>query len=212
MPNLSRYVHYACGFVDFEGKLEKDLPFLYESFIKFCDSYKKITKYYLIGHTETDCLHIHFVFYSQSQVQLMTYFNKMRSWFVEKYQVTRDGNGISIAKCESINSYLKYCTHTDKESKALNKKEYSIDDFVSNDDVEIIDSLIHSKKGTIDAYMLRDAVLDCPHEFDLMTKLGLNVYHRYRYEIKILQENRAFLQAEREKEKQQKIEDLDIPF
>lgn len=212
MPNLNRYVTYACGFVDFEGKEEKDVPNLMEDFIRFCDSYNQITKYYLMAHTETDCLHIHFIFYSSKNVCLMTYFNKLRSWFIEKKKLVRDDQGISIAKCESINGHLRYLTHTDKASVDAHKKQYSIDDFVSNDEIENIDTMIHSRKGTIDAYMLRDAVLDCPHEFDLMVRLGLPIYHRYRYEIQTIRENRVFLEEQRRIEKAERHKDDDLPF
>lgn len=212
MPNLNRYVNYACGFIDFEGKKEDDVPFLLESCVRFCDSYNQITKYYLMAHTETDCLHIHFIFYSQKNVQLMTYFNKLRAWFVEKYKLVRDDQGISLEKCESINGHLRYLTHTDKASVQAGKKKYSIDDFITNDEIENIDTMIHSKKGTIDAYMLRDAVLDCPHEFDLMVRLGLPLYHRYRYEIQTIREARVYLEEQRRIEQAEKRKNDDLPF
>lgn len=211
MPNLNRFVHYACGFVDFEGKSADDIPQLMESFVKFCESYSKITNYYLIAHDETDCLHIHFVFYSLAQVQVMTYFNKLCDWFVYKYKLTRDSQGVSIEKCENINAHLKYIVHQDKTSITHQKKRYEIDDIVSNTDVDTIESLINSKKGVIDAYYLRDCVLDCIHDFDIMVKLGLPVYHRYYNEIRYMQENRAYLALQREEERKER-EDNALPF
>lgn len=209
MADLTRFVHYACGLINFDEKSIDDLPQLMESFVKFCDSYSKITKYYLIAHTETNVLHIHFIFYSISQVQLMTYFNKMRSWFVPKF--TRDEYGINISKCESINAHLKYLIHQDKTSLEEGKKPYSVEDFVSNDEVEVIDTLIQSRKGAIDAYMLRNAVLDNIDDFSLMVALTLPVFHKYRYEIEILKSNRASLALDREKEKKELLEG-ELPF
>lgn len=210
MPNLNKYVHYACGVINFDIKTHDDLSGLMDLFVKFVDSYNNISDYFLIAHDETNVPHIHFIFYSHKQVQVMTYYNKLRNWFVDKYHATRDEKGINIDKCESINAHLKYLVHRDKESIALNKKQYSSDDFVSNQDSEYIDNLIASKKGVIDAYLLRDAVLDTTSEFDLMVKLTLPVFHRYRDEIRIIRENRAFLKLQREEERRQsKIESIE---
>lgn len=211
MANLSSYVHYACGVVNYDTKSIADKEELLKHFVSFVDSYLKITNYYLICHDETDVLHIHFIFYSISQVQLSTYFNKMRDWFVYKYHDTRDEYGINISKCESINGHLKYCLHQDKESIALNKKQYDIGDFISNVDEDIIDTLIHSKKGQIDAYFLRDAILDCSDDFELMVRLGINVYHRYSREIQTLKEMRIRLMALREQERKERTEG-NLPF
>ena len=65
MPNLTNYVHYACGFVDFEGKNADDVPRLLADFVDFVESYNKISKYYLIAHTETDILHRLFILMNQ---------------------------------------------------------------------------------------------------------------------------------------------------
>ena len=211
MADLSRYVHYACGLVNFDIKTIDDKEELMNKFLLFCDSYNKIINYYLICHDETDVIHIHFVFYSISQVQLATYFNKMRDWFVYKHKLTRDEYGIQIEKCESINAHLRYFLHQDKDSIASNKKQYELSDIISNVDEDVIDTLIHSKKGQIDAYYLRDAVLDCHDDFELMIRLGLAVYHRYYREIETLRGMRSVLILQREEERKERIKE-DLPF
>lgn len=211
MADLSRFVHYACGFVDFENATKEDIPNLLGDFVNWCESYNKITKYYLVAHDDTNIIHIHFCLYSVSQVQLMTYLNKMRNYFVDKKKHCRSVEGISIEKCENINAMLLYFLHQDKKSIASGKKQYSLDDFVSNEELENIDTLIHSKKGVIDAYYLRDAVLDNINDFELMAFLGLNIFHRYRYEIEIIKENRSLLALQRQKEKDEKLE-KELPF
>lgn len=201
MPDLQKYVHYVCGFVDFDMKTKEDIPSLMESFVKFCDSYSKLTNYYLIAHDETDVLHIHFIFYSLAQVQVMTYFNKMSDWFVDKYHLTRNREGISIAKCENINSHIKYIVHQDKNSIASGKKRYEFEDIISNVDVDTIEKMAQSKKGIVDAYYLRDVVLDSRNDFEIMVKLGLATFHRFANEIRYMKEERAYLLLEREEER-----------
>ena len=211
MADLSRYVYYACGLVNYDTKSVDDLPSLYAHLVEFAESYNRISKYYFIAHTETDILHIHFIFYLSSQTQLMTIFNKMRKVVVDKYLDTRNDEGINLAKCENFNSHMRYILHQDKKSVDEQKKRYEIEDIISNDDIDIIESIIKSVKGEIDAYYLRDCVLDCFDEFELMNKLGLKVYHKYRYEIQILKENRAMLMLQREKEREEKLNN-DLPF
>lgn len=208
---LDRFVYYACGSVNYDLKTQDDISTLYEHFGKFIESYSKISKYYFIAHTETKTLHIHFVFYLSSQVRLMTLFNKMSDYLVFKYHDTRDSDGINIQKCDSINAYLRYMLHQDDSSKRENKKRYEIEDIISNDDIDIIETLIQSRKGDIDAYYLRDCVLDCSDEFELMNKLGLKVYHKYRYEILTLREMRVKLAYDRDKERNDRI-DSNLPF
>ena len=166
MANLSSFVHYACGLINFDTKGADDLPLLLQEFVKFCESYNKISDYYLIGHDDTDVIHIHFIFFSYSQVQLMTYFNKLRNWFVPKF--TRDEYGLQIEKCKSLNAHLNYIIHQSKASIDDGKKPYSVEDLVSNLDIDVLESTLQSKKGSCDAYFLRDAVLDCLNDFELI--------------------------------------------
>ena len=173
--DLNRFVHYACGFIDFQDSTKEQITELLGDFVNFCESYNKITNYYLLAHYDTDIIHIHYVFYSVSQVQLYTYFNKMRAYFKDKKHLVRGDGGIQVEKCENINAMLLYFLHQDKKSVLANKFKYDLDDFVSNDSLDNIDTMIHSKKGVIDAFFLRDAVLDTQDEFELMVRLGLNV-------------------------------------
>lgn len=175
-------------------------------FVGFCESYKQITDYYLIAHYDSDIPHIHFLFYSKQHVQLMTYYNKLRKHFVPNW--TRDEYGITISNCESINAYLKYCLHQDKKSKEEGKQEYSLDDFVSSVDSNVIEGYIRSKKGTIDEYMLRDAVLDNMYDWDIIRAIGLANYHRYWREIEMMKQERAYLRQEREKERENRQNEI----
>lgn len=209
MADLCRYVHYALGVINFDIMTIDDKSELLFAFNDFCEGYNKISKYYFILHDDTDVVHIHFIFYSVSQVQLMTYFNKLRKHFVPKY--TRDEFGINIEKCEDFNAHLRYLVHQDNKSTQEGKKQYSIEDIISNDSVEMIDNFIHSKKGVIDAFYLRDCVLDYPDEFDLMVKLGLSVYHKYYKEIDLLKSMRASLCLRREQERKDDLSER-VPF
>lgn len=211
MADLDRFVYYACGSINYDIKCADDIPSLYQHIINAVEDYKRISKYYLIAHTETDTLHIHFIFYLNSQTRLMTIFNKLCDYVVYKYHDTRDTNGVNIMKCENINSHMRYILHQDNKSVQQGKQRYEIEDIVSNDDIDIIESIIKSVKGEIDAYYLRDCVLDCNTEFELMNKLGLKVYHKYRYEIQVLKENRMALMLQREQEREEKL-DKDLPF
>lgn len=211
MADLNRFVYYACGSINYDTKSIDDIPSLIEHLVTAIDSYNRISKYYLIAHTETDLLHIHFIFYLSSQSRLLTIFNKLRDVLVYKYHDTRNDEGINIAKCESINAHLRYFLHLDEKSKKKGKKVYVLDDIVSNDDIDVIEGLINSRKGEIDAYYLRDCVLDCSDDFELMNKLGLKVYHKYRYEIQNMKEMRASLALKRDNERLEKM-DSQLPF
>ena len=210
MPNLDRFVYYACGVLNFKDTTST-ADSLLDLCVQFSESYNKISKYYFIAHTDTDILHIHFIFYLSSQVRLMTIFNKMRDFYVSKTKSMIDEYGINIAKCESINAHLRYFLHKDESSKNECKKQYELEDIVSNDDIDIIEGLINSRKGEIDAYYLRDCVLDCKDDFELMNKLGLKVYHKYRYEIDILKDMRINLVRMREEERNNRLTE-DLPF
>lgn len=210
MAQLDRFVYYACGSVNFDNiTLHKET--LLDLFVQFADSYSKISKYYFIAHDDTEVFHIHFIYYLSSQVRLMTIFNKMRDFFVSKNKLIRNEGGINLMKCESINAHLRYFLHIDDKSKKEGKKQYELEDIVSNDDIDIIEGLINSRKGEIDAYYLRDCVLDCANDFELMNKLGLKVFHKYRYEIDILKEMRISLVNMRNQERNDRL-DEDLPF
>lgn len=208
MADLNRFVYYACGCINYDTKTINDVPSLMDNLCSISSHYNRISKYYYIAHTETDTLHIHFIYYLSSQTRLLTLFNKLRE--VVKKDI-RDDGAINIMKCESINAHLRYFLHIDEKSKREGKKVYSIDDIVSNDDIDIIEGFINSRKGEVDAYYLRDCVLDCNDEFELMNKLGLKVYHKYRYEIKTLQENRVRLAQQRENERSERLSE-ELPF
>lgn len=197
--SLDSFVYYAYGFVNFDNKALSDVPDLLVHFVKFATEYNRVDKYYFIAHTETDVLHIHFVLSMSSQTRLMTIFNKL---YKALENDVRDVNAITIDKAANFNFQISYILHRDKQSIASGKKQYDIEDIVTNDTITSIEGILSSKKGNCDAYFLRDAVLDSLNEFDLMVKLGLPVYHRYRFEIQRLQEMRAQLILMRNEEKE----------
>lgn len=200
------FVYYACGILSFD-KHELSSDTLLDLCAQFGESYNRIGKYYFIWHDDAETHHIHFVFYLNAQCRLLTIFNKLREFFVNKNKVIRKDEGISLEKCVSINAYLRYMLHVDGDSQSQHKKVYSIDDIVSNDELSNIETLINSKKGEVDAYYLRNVVLDSSDDFQIMVKLGLKLYHRYRYEIEIIKDNRITLKAQREQEHGE-----DLPF
>lgn len=209
MANLQSFVYYASGVINYDEKLKDDesKSILIQHLMQFVDNYNRIGNYYFIVHDDTDILHIHFAFVLSSQTRLETIFNKLADVIVYKYKDTRDTFGINIEKCSNLNAYLRYMLHIDEASIKQNKKKFDIENIITNDSVNSIEGIINSKKGNIDAYYLRNAVLDSSSDFDLMVKLGLQVYHKYRYEIDLLKQQRISLLLEREKEKER-----DLPF
>ena len=137
MPNLNKQVNYVCGVVNFARYTAEDGSMLMDEMLKIPQEYNRITNYYYIGHDDTDCFHIHFIFYSRGQTLVSTFFNKIMDK-MRKFVI--DENSIQIDKCNSINAHLRYFLHMDAESKKEGKKQYEVDSIISDNEREIIET------------------------------------------------------------------------
>lgn len=173
----------SCGVIT----LPKDYPFsvLRGNIVNMFQSMDYIVKYYLIYHDEdSNNLHFHFAITLNCQKRLKTLLNEFESFL----KIDRDYIGVESLK--SLSGMLIYFIHANEE----HKKEYLVEDIISNDSEDIIFQLIDSKQLEISTAVLIENVLRYSHDTDIMLSLGLNVYHKYRNEIKILREESYYLQ------------------
>lgn len=139
-----------------------------------------LDSFYFIYHDETEVKHIHYLVILKRICRLKTFLNKLAEG------LNMPSLAISIEKCSSVNSMLRYFLHIGERDKKL----YIIDDIRSNMPVNFIDNLINSDDDSIDFSRLLTIVCESKTELEIMNKLGLKTYHKYRYEIRIMMEDR----------------------
>lgn len=174
--SINDKVHYTCGSINFRDYTSNDKEMLLRKLIDFAESYDKITNYYFIAHTETDTFHIHIAFYTFTQVMPSTIINKIADY------MKLDSVAINCKKCNSLNAYLKYMLHKDKESIKLGKKQYDLEDIITSDTLASVNSMINMKKGGLDPWYLLEIVLNSHSDFEIQCKIGLSAF-RTNYRI-----------------------------
>lgn len=151
-----------------------------------------IDTFYLIGHGETETKHLHYIICYKNQIRGQTVLN----YLAEAMEV--NPLAVNIQKLAFIGSHLRYIIHQDPDSIKLGKKRYEITDIQSNDNKEIIEGYISSKSDDLTYDFLRRLVIAYPHEYQIMERLELKLYHKYRAEIKTLLDSRSMLMVDEE--------------
>lgn len=173
-----------CGVVT----LPKDYPskVLEVKLVDFFNSYNVCVRYYIILHDENEeNLHFHYACSLSSQKRLKTFLNDMNNFLALGI------NYIGVESMRSLSGMLMYFIHANQE----HKKEYLVEDIISNDNEEIIFDLIDMKAAEVTTIYLIEMVLRFDHDSDLMKYIGLTTYHKYRNEIKVLRDESFYLNA-----------------
>lgn len=184
MSNLNDRCTRVCGSVNFRDATDDVVKSLcLTRFIDTCESYKAVSTYYLIPHYETDTFHIHYILLLKQQQTLLRVVNVLSEG------IGVESIAVNVQRLNNLGKHLRYMIHQDETSKKEGKQEYSIDDLVSNESREIYEGYINSGDEELDSYTLLNIVLDCDDEVQIMHRLGLKYYHKFRYEIKMILEN-----------------------
>ena len=188
-PSLEDKVMLACGSVNYAryGSERDDATILslVNLMIACFQGYTPIDEWFIIPHTETDTLHIHFVLKLSKQVRLKTLLYRM------SVDLQENTLAINIKKMSSINAQLRYDLHIDDDSISKGKKMYDIKDYFSNMTTDVIQSYIDSDDDSFSFFRLIEIIMKLPirDEVYLMSSIGLKMYHKYRYEIRQCFEN-----------------------
>lgn len=150
-------------------------------FQKFLKSVDNISDYFLIAHDDTNTFHIHYLIKLRRQTRLSTIINMLADG------LTINTLAINIDKCRGFNQCLRYMIHIDSASKIENKKVYNVVDIVSNHNIDDITSLLQcDDENDISWESLIKGVIRFNKVSDLIKYFGLKNYHKYRFEIRDL--------------------------
>ena len=182
---LDTRVMSSFGSINYKESNVEDMKHTIIQLSNFFDNYIPCEDYYLIIHDDTDTLHIHYLIKLNKQVRLSTIINCLSD------SLCINPLAINIDKCRGFNNCLRYMLHIDESSKIENKKIFSTSDIISNRDKNYIDTLIQcDDEEDISWESLIRAVVRYSKTSDLIKHLGLKVYHKYRFEIRDLLEEK----------------------
>lgn len=203
--NMDSRVIACCGSINFKDKTHSDLPNILKEFVGKVTSCLFVENYYCISHDDTDTPHIHYVLELNAQKRLKTLLNDF-----EKLGYNR--GAVNIDKLGFLNSSLKYFLHQTDDSIKDGKKQYSIDNIVSNMPYEYLENCICSDDDTLNVDRLIAICLECEgNKVMIMRKLGLKLYHKFRCEINDVLNYEYTLRLARDKERERRRND-DLPF
>lgn len=163
---------------------------------KAFDSNSSIDEYYIIYHHDAEISHFHYCLVLKRQVRLKT----MLNYIADTLKI--NPLAVSIDKCNNVSSMIRYFLHIDSEEKF----KYKIEDIESNMSLDIIKNYIDSDDDSLSFRRLCQ-ICDGSNEIDVMATLGLKLFHKYRYEIKLLCDNQYSI--DRILEKASKTDPLD---
>lgn len=178
---LDTRVMSCFGSINFSNPSDLDIK-LIESFF---NDYTNVEDYFFIKHDDTETLHIHYLLKLNKQVRLSTLINFISTG------IGVNPLAINIDKCRGFNSCLRYMLHIDDSSKLENKKIFSTSDIISNrSENEIITLTQCDDEEDLSWESLVRAVVRYSKTSDLIKHLGLKAYHKYRFEIRDLLEEK----------------------
>lgn len=152
-----------------------------ESIKKMFIDFVNVSDFYFICHDDTNTLHYHYLIKLKKQTRLSTIIN-----FIADY-LSINTLAINIDKCRGFNQCLRYMLHIDDSSKIDNKKVFDVADIVSNDNIENINNFLQSDDDDLMSFeFLIKGVLKYSKTSDLIKYFGLKNYHKYRFEIRDL--------------------------
>lgn len=202
---LESRVVACCGSVNFIDMPKNLLPSLVENMENKFKGCNWIENYYLIGHNETDTLHIHYILELSGQKRLKTLLNDF-----EKFGYHR--NAVNIDKLGFLSAHLRYFLHLDEESIKENKKIYHIEDIVSSMPYEYISDMISLEDDKMTTERLIQICVDSGGNLiSIMKRLGLEKFHKWRNEINVILNYDTQLRYARDKERIRREGD-NLPF
>ena len=195
-----------CGSINLKQYTIDDVPELKKRLCKCFDDSQRIESYFFIFHTETDTLHFHYVVQCYGAIRGKTLVNELHS-----YGFTESEFGINFDCLSSLGAMLKYFLHLDGYDEEGEKKRYELEDIVSNYPIEVVENYIVLDDDTLNVDRLIQICLECGNIIAVMKRLGLNVYHKYRDEIKTIFNYEGHLRFARDMERKRKMNDS-LPF
>ena len=202
---LESRVVAICGSINFIEYNHTDLPSLIrelESKLKCCSW---VENYYLISHYETDTPHIHYAIEFTGNKRLKTALNDF-----ERLGYRRES--VNIDKLGFLSATLRYFLHLDEESIKEGKQQYQVLDIVSSMPYEYISDMISLEDDKLNVEKLIQICIDCGgNKIQIMRRLGLDLFHKWRYEINEILNYDTSLRFARDKERERRIND-DLPF
>lgn len=157
---------------------------LHSKLLEFCKTSDYITHYYFIFHDdEENQLHFHYILRCNRSIRLSTMLNNL------EVGLGIDRNQISVEVLRNLNYYLRYFLHVEEEDK----KQYFISAIVSDESTALLESYINTDDFEITTERLIAYIVNSNTIDELMIRMGLKSFHKYRYEIKELWETRGSL-------------------
>ena len=168
------------------GSINDNEKILNENMIaEFFTNYAPCQDYFIIKHDDTETLHYHYLLKLSKQVRLSTIINFISSG------LNINPLAVNIDKCRGFNICLRYMIHVDDSSKLDNKKVYEPNNIVSNRQLsEVINLLQCDDDDEISWEVLIKGVIRYSKTSDLIKFFGLKNYHKYRFEIRDLLEEK----------------------
>lgn len=182
----------CCGSVNYQNISHDDLKAMHNIAMQFHSLFSgmsNVIEYYFIWHTDTDTLHMHYAFTLSRQSRIKTLLNIIST------ELQVNPLAVNIKNMTSLCSQLRYFLHSDTKSITNGKTLFSIDDIYSNMTKDIIQSYIDSDDEGLSFTRLLELCVNavddngCMNELSVMNSLGLQLFHKYRYEIKIILDN-----------------------
>lgn len=195
-----------CGSINLDQYDKSVLPQLLEHFESCCKDSDRIKEYYLIGHTETNTLHIHFILILRGLCRPKTILR-----LLESFQLGRTLEAINLKKLSSIGAHLRYIVHQDEKSIKSGKVQYDVSQIVSNMPIELIEDYISLQDDSLNTERLINICIECGDIIEVMKRLGLSTYHKYRDEVKTIFNYDYRLRVVRDIERERKKRDS-LPF
>lgn len=166
-----------------------DIKKICEVLMTFFTLNEEILHYYFIFHDDEDTnLHYHYCIRLNRAVRCSTMLNKLETYF--KAHINGfDRNQIGVEPLTDLNAMLRYFIHFEYDDK----KQYQPYDIKSDETYQMILSYINTDNYELTTERLIAYIVNASTIDDLMFRMGLRVYHKYRYEIKELWDNKSVL-------------------
>lgn len=178
---LDKRVTRICGvFTLFDNQDENDI---FNRLLLFFETFTDRLHYYMIKHDDADRIHWHYAIICTKAIRLGTMINKIADF------MNVDNTQISAESMNSRSAMLTYFLHLD----SVDKKQYDLKDIRSDESLQTIADYINANGDELTAIQLIKYVLQYPREFELLVAIGLPLYHKYRYEINMLNDNYMLL-------------------
>lgn len=199
-----RFVQF-CGSINFIEYSHNDLPRLLQELEDRLKSLSIVENYYLIAHYETNTPHIHYAIELTGQKRKKTMLND----FV---RLGYNREAVNCFPMGHLNAQVRYFLHQDTKSIELGKKRYEIDDLVSSMCYEYLIDLVQLEEDKMNVEKLISICLESGgNKISIMKRIGLEKYHKWRFEINEILNYDYHLRLARDKERERRKTD-DLPF